>query len=213
MLYCMCKNIHHIDSCKAECDGCRNGGTQANDDCYHLQAPEVYACSGTWSDCGLSCSSDAQAICADGYEICPSATRTAELGLDRNECGNIDGVNKFYASLETSSGSGDCTTDDPDNDGSNDVWGCADMETSGSGQDVAVWCSGSTCRGQTYASCKNSLMAFISKEDFNLNGDWSNGKWTFDLINVGNSNEVDVIKLTDSTYGGVCNYNFSLCLC
>ena len=38
----------------AECDGCRNGGTQNNGDCWHLQAPEVYACTGSWSDCGLS---------------------------------------------------------------------------------------------------------------------------------------------------------------
>ena len=138
---------------------------------------------------------EAQAICADGYEICPSANRTAELGLDANECGNIDGMNKFYASLESSNGNGDCTNDDKYNNGTNDIWGCADMENLASGQGVKVWCSSGGCEGQNIL-CKNSLIALLSSAD-----DWSNGAWSFDS---GNSrNELITAKLSDSIYGGV----------
>ena len=53
---------------------------------------------GTWSN-GVA---NAQSICAAGYEVCPSANRTLELGLTATECQNVRFNNIFFATLESS---------------------------------------------------------------------------------------------------------------
>eukprot|EP01084_Bolivina_argentea_P068926 125467_1 len=176
-----------------ECEGCSGGGTQANHDCYQIKAPKVYACRGSFTDPGGLHSNQAKAICSSRYEICPSASRTAELGLTVQDCGNIPAKNKFFASLESSSGSRNCATS-----GTNDIWGCADMEPVSNSQDVLVYCDSTSCAGDDYAKCQNSLMAFLSGESLDPT-DWSSGAWSFGS----NTDEINTVKLNDYNYGGV----------
>ncbi|ETO07329.1 hypothetical protein RFI_30064 [Reticulomyxa filosa] len=93
-------------------------------DCRIFVTGAVYGCYGNWSTGGVS---NGGFLCADNYEVCPSASRASSLGLVSGTCGSFENDKAFFATLESSKGDLNCNNDN--GTGQDDIWGCANNPT------------------------------------------------------------------------------------
>eukprot|EP00961_Rhodomonas_salina_P054251 728604-Rhodomonas_salina.3 len=100
-------------------NGCADGTVD-----HVFATDEVVGCDGVWFTGGAS---NGAALCSEGWYMCPTVQHLIDAGVSNGDCycpAALSGKDRFYASLESSDGSGDCTNDEPGNTGLNDLWGC-----------------------------------------------------------------------------------------
>ena len=80
---------------------------------------EVVGCDGSWSTPGISAGG---VLCGGGWSLCEGHQEVAARGV--GDCTALTAANMFYATGDLSNGNSDCTNDDTDGSGTNDLWGC-----------------------------------------------------------------------------------------
>ena len=173
-------NVCNSGCIDGSCSGCSGGGTNGPCDegngCLCFKDDAVYGCCGTWTERGMftTGSGSVAELCADGYEVCPSASRASELGMTNTDCGSNE-ENEFFGSQQSGT-SGTC-----DETGTDDVYGCSKTTASN-----GVW---NTARGMT--ECDGTFVAMLSTT--------SDNNWDF---NNEVSNEINAALLSNANYGG-----------
>jgi len=87
----------------------------------------VVGCDGAWSVGGVS---NGAVLCnqAAGWDLCATANQVSSLGVSSCTVSEVIADTALYLTAESSHGAGDCYNDEPDNTGTNDLWGCGGSE-------------------------------------------------------------------------------------
>ena len=115
----------------------------------------IVGCDGEWGQPGIA---NGAALCGAGWSVCGTDNTVSGLGLLNCNIGDPLPNGNFYATAESSSGWWRCHQDEPNNYGTNDVWGCG---ASGVGS------------GQTCGPLNTAIATFIKPPAWIMSG--SNG--------------------------------------